>query len=178
MELSKPRAILVTKIAGNCSYGGMMKHTCNCDQTLPLCCAYTAEASGVQRQQLHKGNLYKSTGSLRDGLKKAYKSERQPTHLRLFLKNILFFAKEALGASVRSMACVQSSCRRQNHRTSPWVNWGPHPCLPRRNVWGSYSAAVAEHGLKQWAQWLSWKCWKGMLLYSMWLSTWYTLLGS
>lgn len=95
---------------------------------------------------------------------------KKSTHFkRLFLKNILFFAKEALGASVRSMACVQSSCRRQNHRTSPWVNWGPHPCLPRRNVWGSYSAAVTEHGLKQWAQCLSWKCWIGMLLYSMWL---------
>lgn len=73
------------------------------------------------------------------------------------------------------MACIQSSCRRQNHRTSPWVNWGPHPCLPRRNVWGSYSAAVTEHGLKQRAQSLSPECWRGMLLYWMWLRTrpWY-----
>lgn len=35
------------------------------------------------------------------------------------------------------------------HRTSPWVNRRPHPCLPRRNVWGSDPAAVTEHGLKQ-----------------------------
>lgn len=81
------------------------------------------------------------------------KAEKKHNSTSYFQKIFLFFAKEALGVSVCSTTRVQSSCiGDKNHRTSPLVTCGPHPCLPRRNVWGSYSAAVTEHGRKRRAQ--------------------------
>lgn len=86
---------------------------------------HAAETCGVQRQRLHKGDESSSTvhtfffkkkkkeqhHSLvrEDGTPHDRQRDNQLTQ-KLFLKNILFFTKEALGASVRSMACVHSSC--------------------------------------------------------------------
>ena len=55
----------------------------------------------------------------------------------------LFFARYASGASGCSMSRVQSprTGTLQVHGASPAVYWGPHPCLPRRNV---ITAATAQ----------------------------------
>lgn len=86
-------------------------------------------------------------------------SERNPTQHSSVFKKYFILCK----GGIRSISAFYGLCteflletkKKRNHRTSPWANCGPHPCLPRRNVWGSYSAAVTEHGLKQWAQCLS-----------------------
>lgn len=95
--------------------------------------------------------------------KKGLKSERKPTHSKVVFKKYFILYKGGIGSiSAFYGLCAQFLLGDKNHRTSPWVNWGPHPCLPRRNVWGSYSAAVTEqvlsNGHSVWAEGVGKEC--------------------
>lgn len=131
----------------------MIKHHCYvvCMQLRHVEFKGSSCTKGTSPHQLYTPFLKKkwaASQSCQGGRDSTWSSERQPTHSKVIFKKYFILYKGGIGSiSAFYGLCAQFLLGDKNHRTSPWVNWGPHPCLPRRNVWGSYTAAVTEQVL-------------------------------